>query len=152
MSDQIISKEGYEKLKQEHEELTAVKRKEIALRIQIAKDMGDLSENAEYSDAKDAQSFNEGRISELSTLLKNLTIVDKGCDSDIVCMGSVVSTAINGKEKKFTIVSFNEADPIAGKISNESPLGEALIDQKSGDTVKVETPSGEFEYKILKVE
>lgn len=152
MNDQIISQEGYEKLKSELEYLTNTKRREIAVRIQTAKDMGDLSENAEYSDAKDEQAFNEGRISEINQMLKNLTIVENGKGSGKVGMGSLVLVKCNGNEKQYTIVSFNEADPMVGKISNESPLGQAFLNKKKGDKVKVKTPKGEMEYEILKIE
>lgn len=151
MPDQIVTQEGYDKLKNELELLKTVRRKEIANRIQVAKDMGDLSENAEYSEAKDAQAFNEGRISELSSMLKNLTIVKNGNDKDIVGMGSRVSVVANGKKKDLTIVSFNEADPLEGKISNESPLGKAFLNKKKGAKVSVSTPSGIIEYEILDI-
>lgn len=152
MNDQIITKEGYEKLQNELELLTKVKRREIADRIQKAKDMGDLSENAEYSEAKDAQAFNEGRIAEVAQMLKNLTVVKNGHGSNTVAMGSRVLAKINDKEKEFTIVSFNEADPIEGLISNESPLGQALIGKKKGDRITVDTPRGAMEYEILNIQ
>lgn len=152
MTDQIITKEGYEKLKKEVEYLTAVKRMEIADRIQRAKDMGDLSENAEYSEAKDEQAYNEGRIAELNTTLKNVRIVDDVISSDQVGMGSVLTVKAGDAEKTFTIVSFNEVDPLTGKISNESPTGKAFIGKRKGDTAKVETPKGTIEYKIINIE
>ena len=152
MPDQIISKEGYEKLQKEIDILINTKRREIADRIQKAKDMGDLSENAEYAEAKDAQAFNEGKIAELTQILKNLTVVENGKASDKVGMGSQVIAKCGGQEKEFTIVSFNEADPLTGKISNESPLGKALLEKNVGDKVMVETPKGEIEYEILKIE
>jgi len=152
MSDQIITKEGYEKLKKEFEFLSGEKRREIADRIQRAKDQGDLSENAEYSEAKDAQAFNEGRIVELAALLKNLTVVEGNHDKNGVSMGSKVAVEINGDKKFFEIVSFNEADPILGKVSNESPIGRALLDKKRGDIVTVTTPKGEMSYKIVKID
>lgn len=152
MPDQIITQEGYDKLKKELEELKTVKRREIADRIQKAKDMGDLSENAEYSEAKDAQAFNEGRIVELTQMLKNLTIVKNTHSHVSIGMGSKITATTAGKERKFTIVSFNEADPLEGKISNESPLGTAFLNKKKGDTVTVKTPKGEMEYTITKVE
>ena len=152
MADQIISREGHEKLKKELEYITTIKRKEIAERIERAKDMGDLSENAEYSEAKDAQAFNEGRIAEIKTLLKNLTVVSNGGEKGIIGMGSKVTVKTNGEEKEYTIVSFNEVDPMTGKISNESPLGFAFLGKKVGDKVKVDTPKGEIEYKIIKIE
>jgi len=151
MNDQIISKEGYEKLQKEMDECLK-RRREIAERIERAKELGDLSENAEYHDAKDAQAFNEGRISELMSLIKNLTVVEHEANHGSAGMGSKVTVKINGKEKQYTIVSFNEADPVEGKISNESPLGSSFIHRKRGDKVRVTTPSGEAEYEIIKVE
>lgn len=151
MTDQIISQEGYDKLKKELDLLTTTKRREIADRIQKAKDMGDLSENAEYSEAKDAQAFNEGRISEISQMLKTLTVVQNGNGNGGVGMGSVVTVEVNGIKKEYTIVSFNEADPMAGKISNESPLGKSFLNKKKGEVVVVSTPKGEMEYKIVDI-
>lgn len=151
MPQQIITQEGFDKLKKEFEELKNVKRKEIATRIQTAKDMGDLSENAEYSEAKDAQAFNEGRISELNHILKNLTIVENGNSKNLVGMGSRISVASAGKTRELEIVSFNEADPLEGKISNESPLGKAFLEKKKGAKVSVETPKGIMEYEILDI-
>ena len=152
MTEQIISQEGYEKLKNELDHLVNIKRRKIAVRIQTAKDMGDLSENAEYSEAKDAQAFNEGRIAEITRMLKNLTVVKNGKSNGKVVMGSKVTVICDSKEKIYTIVSFNEADPMDGKISNESPLGQSFLDKKKGDKVNVQIPKGEMEYEILKVE
>lgn len=151
MSGQIISREGYEKLQKEYEHLTREKRREIADRIQKAKDMGDLSENAEYAEAKDAQAFNEGRIMELKQMLKNLTVVENGGSKSEVGMGSTIKVKSNGKEKEYTIVSFNEADPASGKISNESPIGQAFLGKKKGDKVTVQTPKGDTEYEIIDI-
>lgn len=151
MSEQIISQEGYQKLVEELELLSVERRREIAERIERAKELGDLSENAEYSDAKEAQAFNEGRIIELSNLLKTIVVADRpSCGK--VGMGSKLTVKSGGVEKKFTIVSFNEADPINGKISNESPIGQAFLNHISGDKVKVQTPRGEVEYQIIRVE
>ena len=150
-NNQIISREGYEKLKKELDFLTNVKRREIADRIQKAKDMGDLSENAEYSEAKDAQAFNDGRIAELLSMLKNLTVVDVETNQNEVGMGSSVTVEVEGKHKTYKIVSFNEADPMEEKISNESPLGRAFLNRKIGETVVVSTPKGEKSYKIVKI-
>jgi len=152
MNEQIISQEGYNKLQDELIFLTSVKRKEIAERIERAKDLGDLSENAEYSEAKDAQALNEGRVLELTNTLKNVTVVQHEDSCDQVIMGSKVTVKVNDKEKQYTIVSFNEADPLDGKISNESPIGVAFIHKKKGDSVEVETPRGLVKYKILKIE
>ncbi len=148
--EQIITQAGYDKLKEEHDFLSTVKRKEIAERIERAKELGDLSENAEYSEAKDAQALNEGRILELLATLKNVTIVNKEPGGQVT-MGSVVFAKVNDKERQFTIVSFNEADPINGLISNESPLGMGFLGKKKGDMVEVETPRGVVTYKITKV-
>ena len=154
MEEQIISQEGYNKLKEDLEKLITIKRREIAERIERAKELGDLSENAEYQEAKDAQAFNEGKIIEIQTMLKNLTVVEENEGTrGRITMGSKI-TVLNEntkKEKEFTIVSFNEADPLEGKISNESPLGSAFLQKKKGDQVTVETPKGTVSYKILGV-
>lgn len=148
---QIISQEGYDKMEKELEELLKIKRPEIARRIESAKELGDLSENAEYHDAKEAQAFNDGRIAELSSLLKNLEVVENGSSKETVGMGSSVVAKIKSNEKKYTIVSFNEADPLSGRISNESPLGRAFLGKRKGDKVSVSTPGGEVEYEILDI-
>jgi transcription elongation factor GreA len=151
MTSQIISQEGYEKLQSELEHLTKVKRSEIADRIQKAKDMGDLSENAEYSEAKDAQAFNEGRVIEIQAILKNVTVVSNA-DKKHVGMGSKITVKTeDGKTKEFVIVSFNEVDPLVGKISNESPLGQAFLNKGKGDKVSVETPKGKMIYEISQI-
>ena len=155
MPDQIISQEGFNKLKEELDFLVSVKRREIADRIEKAKELGDLSENAEYHEAKDAQAFNDGKIIELSTLLKNLTVVESEVHGDgKAAMGSkiTVRNIKSGEEKKYSIVSFNEADPGEGKISNESPLGMAFLGRKKGDEIEVTAPKGEIKYKILRIE
>lgn len=153
MTNQIISQDGYEKLEKELHFLINVKRKEIAKRIESAKELGDLSENAEYQEAKDTQAFNEGKIAEIANTLKNVTIVESEGGKKEISMGSTVTIKDkNGVEKKYTIVSFNEVDPLAGKISNESPLGMAFLGKKEKDAIKVETPKGEMEYKIVKIE
>ena len=150
MTDQIISREGYTKLKEELEYLTSAKRREIADRIESAKELGDLSENAEYADAKEAQAFNEGRVAEITNLLKILKVVEAS-DKDTIGMGSKIIVKGDDKEREFEIVSFNEADPLNSKISNESPLGMAFLDKKAGDTVNVKTPKGQAVYKIIKI-
>jgi transcription elongation factor GreA len=147
---QIISEEGLRKLEEELHELSTTKRREIADRIERAKELGDLSENAEYSEAKEAQAFNEGRIAEVTALLKNLTVVKTHAKNQ-VGMGSKITVEANGQSKEFTIVSFNEADPLSGKVSNESPMGLAFLDRKVGDSVTVHTPKGDISYKITKI-
>jgi transcription elongation factor GreA len=152
MNEQIISREGYNKLKDELSFLTTVRRKEIAERIERAKELGDLSENAEYSEAKDAQALNEGKILDLANTLKNVTVVEGADGNDKVAMGSKVTVKSDSGEKQYTIVSFNEADPLSGKISNESPLGVAFLNKHQGDVVEVETPRGAIKYKIVKID
>lgn len=147
---QIISEEGYLKLQEELNILCTTKRREIADRIEKAKELGDLSENAEYSDAKEAQAFNEGRIAEITSLLKNITVV-KAHSKNEIGMGSKITVEADGKSKEFLIVSFNEADPLSGKVSNESPMGLAFLGKKTGDTVTVHTPKGDIKYKIIKI-
>jgi transcription elongation factor GreA len=150
---QIISKEGYKKLKEELEHLTNIKRKEIADRIEKAKELGDLSENAEYQEAKDAQAFNETRIAELNNTLKNVQIVQNNQTKNEVAMGSTVTVEDeNGKQSRYTIVSFNEVNPTEGKISNESPFGTAFLGKKKGQQATVVTPRGEIKYKIKNIE
>ncbi len=152
MEEQIISPEGHKKLQEELDYLVNTKRKEIADRIEKAKELGDLSENAEYHEAKDAQAFNENRIAEINNTLKNVKVVKNQNSKNEISMGSTVTVANGKKERKFTIVSFNEVDPAEGKISNESPLGVALLGKKKNDTVTINTPKGEMKYKIKKIE
>ena len=151
MPDQIISQEGYDKLKNELDERLGSKRLEIAARIEAAKELGDLSENAEYAEAKDEQAFNDGRIGELMALLKNVIVVQNNGGKNKIGMGSKVTAAAESKTKEFTIVSFNEANPAEGKISNGSPLGVAFIGKKKGDKITVNTPRGQAEYEILDI-
>ncbi len=149
MPDQIISQEGYDKLKKELDDRLGPKRMEIASRIESAKELGDLSENAEYAEAKDEQAFNDGRIAELMALLKNVTVVGTNGDKHKIGMGSKITAVTDGKTREFTIVSFNEANPTEGKISNESPLGVAFLGKKKGDKIAVNTPRGTVVYEIL---
>ena len=152
MNKQFITSEGLEKLKAELEKLKAVKRRKIANRIQKAKEMGDLSENAEYSEAKDEQALNETRIAELEETLKNITTIDdRHLNSDVVQIGSTLVVKCNGETKEFTIVGSNEANPSEGKISNETPLATALLGRKTDDEVRVEIPSGKMSYKIMEI-
>ena len=149
---QIITPEGYNKLKDELEFLSTTRRREIADRIEKAKELGDLSENTEYTEAKDAQALNEGRVAELTGTVKNVLVVDKKQKIDNkVAMGSTVIVKCDGKEKEYTIVSFNEASPADGKISNESPIGLAFLNRGKGEEVVVETPRGEVKYKIIDI-
>lgn len=145
-----LSQHGLEKLQQELQELKMVTRREIANKIENAKNLGDLSENAEYHDAKEQLAFTEGRIQEIEQILKNYSIIEEGA-STIVRVGSTVEVEMNGKMKTFKIVGSNEADPTQGLISNESPLGSSFLGHAKGDDVNVTTPAGTQTYTIMKV-
>jgi transcription elongation factor GreA len=148
-----LSAQGLEKLKQELTELKTVKRRELAGRIEAAKALGDLSENAEYHEAKDALAFVEGRISEISDILKNVAVIEEEkAQKGMVGVGSVVEVSVNGKRKTFSIVGSNEADPRSGKISNESPIGNALLGAQVGEKVEIKTPAGVTLYEIVAVQ
>lgn len=152
----LITKEGLEKLKEELNFLTEVKRKEVAERLKEAISYGDLSENAEYEEAKNEQAFVEGRILEIEEKIKYAKIIEEtGKKSLVVQLGcQVVIQNLTSKtqaDQEYTIVGSTEADPINHKISNVSPVGKALLDQKVGDVVKVVAPAGTIEYKIVKV-
>jgi len=151
MADQVIlTIEGKAKLEQELEERKE-KRKEIIEKIELAKEHGDLSENAEYHEAREDQSFNEGRILEIENILKNASVATQ-IKGQGVQIGSKISIKFNGDEKIFTIVGSHEADPLMGKISCDSPLGEALINKEVGETVVVKAPKGPIDYQILSIE
>ncbi len=146
-----ISQEGLDKLKEELDELKK-KRYEISKRIEEAKSLGDLSENHEYHEAREAQSFNEGRLKELEEAIRDAEIItDQKTKSDIVDLGSKITVKNGGQEKHFIVVGSQEADPASGKISNESPIGRAFLGKKAGEKVEVETPGGKTEYKIISV-
>ncbi len=151
-----ISVEGLKKFKEELDERKTKKRKEIAKRIEEAKALGDLSENAEYSSAKEAQAFNEGRILELEEIVRDSAIIGLERGTGTVQMGSEIEVKVmsgpNKEEKKvFAIVGSHESDPTRGKISNESPLGQAILDKQVNDVIEIETPKGKVKYKIIKI-
>ncbi|OGZ31815.1 MAG: transcription elongation factor GreA [Candidatus Portnoybacteria bacterium RBG_13_40_8] len=141
------------KLKEIREELTELrkKRNEISERIHEAQDMGDLSENAEYTEAKETQAFNEGRIQELEEVVKNAIIISKKSACDFVEVGCEITVQNKVGKRTFIIVGSQEADPTQGKISNESPLGRAFLGKKKNDEVMVQTPSGKIHYKIIEI-
>jgi transcription elongation factor GreA len=147
----FITKDGLKKLQEELDERKTKLRQEIAQAIKEAKEQGDLSENAEYAEAKTQQNENESRIAELETVLKNSQVVEKDDSQKGVQISSVVKVKFNKSEMEFTIVGSNEADPANFKISNESPLGKAFMGHVAGDTVKVSTPKGVIEYKLVSV-
>jgi transcription elongation factor GreA len=146
-----LTREGLKKMKKELEYLERVKRKEVSERIKQTASQGDLSENAGYDAAKEEQGFVEGRIKELKEVISQAEVIEKK-EGDKVQIGSFVVLGSEDGEEKFQIVGPEEADILNGKISFKSPLGEALLDKKKGDTVKIETPSGPKEYKIIEIE
>ena len=147
-----LTKAGHEKLQKEYTELTTSGRKNIAERIKTAQAFGDLSENSEYADARDQQLFIEGRIAELEHILKNAQIIDEthtNCTQ--VNVGCTVHVEVNEGQMEFKIVGSAEADPENGYISNESPIGKALLGRKPGDQVEITVPAGTIKYKIKKI-
>ena len=148
---QYFSRGGLEKLKRELEERKGTIRAEITKKILAAKELGDLSENAEYIEAKGAQSFNEGRIAELEETIKEGVIIGHNGKQGMVTVGSTVAVKSMHGEQKFTIVGPAESDPIKGFISNESPLGSAFIGHREGAEVEVKIPSGIVKYKIVEI-
>ncbi len=150
LKNQYFSPEGLEKLKKELEERKYILRKEIAAKIVEAKDLGDLAENAEFTEAKEMQAFNEGRIEELENVLKHAQLISKS-SGERVAVGSTVKAKSPIGEHTFTIVGASESNPAKGFISNESPLGQAFIGQTKGHEIEVHTPKGLVKYKILEV-
>ncbi|WP_423253598.1 transcription elongation factor GreA [Melissococcus plutonius] len=148
-----MTQEGKEKLEQELEELKTIKRKEIVERIKIARSFGDLSENSEYESAKDEQAFVEGRITTLENMIRFAQIIDNdGVDEDEISIGkTVVFTELPDGEEEYTIVGSAEADPFSGKISNDSPIAQALIGKHLGEEVIIETPGGDMKVKVIRV-
>ena len=151
---QYITAEGAARLKAELAQLTGPEREALAKRLHAAIQNGDLSENADYHKAKEDQAFLEGRIQELEYLLRSAIIVEENdLPKDAVAVGTHVTVQEEGFEPEiFHVVGAKEADPRAGKISNESPIGRALMERRVGDTVEAETPAGRIKLKILKIE
>jgi transcription elongation factor GreA len=143
-----ISKEGLARLRAELEEIVTLRRPEIAQRIHDAKEHGDLTENAEYEDAKNEQAFVEGRIAQLEAMIKSASIIDENHSNDHVSIGSTVKVHGPDGNESFMIVGSAEAKPTEGRISNESPVGRALLGRKKGESVTVSVPAGDFSYKI----
>lgn len=147
-----LTAEGEIKLKAELAELTGPRREELAQRLRSAIQMGDLSENADYHKAKEDQAFLEGRIQEIEAILRFAVIIEKS-HSDVVNVGSHVTIQEEDFDPEtFYVVGAKEADPRNGRISNESPIGSALLGHKAGETVEAETPGGKIRFKIIKVE
>lgn len=152
MPPSFLTQEGYDKLQDELNYLRSVKRKEVADRLHEAMDGGELIEDAEYEAAKNEQAFVEGRIQELEILLANARVIEENAKNETVQVGAKVTIQEDGQEpEEYTIVGPVEARPRNGRISNESPLGRALMDHRAGDTVEVEAPGGSFVIHILKV-
>ena len=146
-----LTRDGLEKLRAELDQLVNVRRAEVAARIHDAKEHGDLAENAEYEDAKNEQAFVEGRIQTLELLIRNAVLIDENHSSDHVQIGSTVEVESTDGRETFHIVGSAEADPGAGRISNESPVGAALLGRRKGDKVVVHVPSGDFTYRIVSI-
>ena len=149
--NEYLSKEGFERLKLELSNLKNIKRKEIAARLEYAKSLGDLSENAEYAEAKDEQISLESRIMELEDVLNRAVLISHVSSNSIDLGSSVKLKKSSGEEEIYYIVGSEEADPGSKKISNESPLGQALLGKKRGDQIAVYTPKGEMRYDILEI-
>jgi transcription elongation factor GreA len=146
-----ISAEGLKKLEAELEELRTVKRTEVAERIHAAMEFGDYSENSELEQAKNDQAFLEGRILTVEGMIKNAVVIDQNGHHEQVEIGSQVTIEADGSREKYVIVGSAEASPGDGRISNESPVGKALLGHRKGDTVRVAVPAGAVEMKIVSV-
>lgn len=148
-----LTQEGYNKLEEELEQLKTVARRDIAEKIKVARGYGDLSENSEYDDAKNEQAKIEARIADLEVMLKNAVVTEGDSSSGEVTIGSKVKilNKMLDKEFTYTLVGSYQSDPASGKISDESPVGKALMGHKKGQTVIAATPNGEIELKIISV-
>lgn len=150
-TDFTLTPEGKIKMKANLKELKEVKMPLVIKKIETAKDFGDLSENAEYHDAKDEQALIATKISEIEHILKYAKVVEKTSDGIINVGSKFKAKNDRGEEKELEIVGINEADPINGRISNESPMGQAFLGKRKGDNVEVKTPRGSIEYSVLEV-
>jgi transcription elongation factor GreA len=152
--DVILTPEGLANLKSELDHLSTTRRREVAGRIKEAREFGDISENAEYDDAKNEQAMLEARIASLEEKLRSATVIDStDLGTDVVRVGSIVHVKEgNGKSTKYTIVGSAEADPTEMRLSNESPIGRALLGRKRGEEVAFTTPKGERKLKITKID
>ena len=148
---EYISAEGLEKLKQELHDLKTSKRREIAGRLEHAKTLGDLSENAEYQEVIEEQKMVEQKIGEMEEMLRNIVVIKDARSGDVVVMGSTVRVKSPWGEEVYRIVGSEESDPGQGKISNESPLGKAFLGRKKMESVEVRTPRGSVRYEIVEI-
>ena len=152
MPTNFLTREGFQKLQDELEHLRSVKRQEVANRLHEAMEGGELIENAEYEAAKNEQAFVEGRIQELEIILASARVIEGSGKADIVQVGSTVTIQEDGsKPEKYTIVGAAEANPREGRISNESPIGRAILNHRAGDEVQVEAPGGMYKVRIVKI-
>ncbi|HEU5213592.1 MAG TPA: transcription elongation factor GreA [Gaiellaceae bacterium] len=154
MKEVVLTKEGYEKLEQEIELLATERRREVAERIRVAREFGDIAENAEYDDAKNEQMMLEHRIATLEERLRSARVIDESeITADVVSIGATVRLRDVGANKtvEYQIVGSAEANPAENKLSNESPVGKAIIGRKKGETVEVSAPRGALKFKILDI-
>ncbi len=149
--EKYLSPEGLEKLKKELHLLKTEKRQEITEKLKKSSAYGDLSENSEYFEAKESQAFLEGRILEIEEIIKNAQVISKTAKTGWVQIGSTIEATSNTEKEKFEIVGAEESNPLEGKISIDSPLGKAFLNQPEGAIVTAETPQGKMKYKILKI-
>lgn len=152
MPEHFLTKEKIKALEEELKEYKSTKRLEVAERLKAAKELGDLSENAEYHEAREEQQLVEGHIAKLEDTLRNATVITMRHGGKTVRMGTTFNCTANGKRFKFTLVGADEVNPAEGKISNESPLGSSFLDKKIGESVKIETPGGTTTYKITSID
>lgn len=147
----ILTKEGLSGLKSEYDNLVKIQRPAVTNRIKRAREFGDLTENSEYDAAKEEQSLLETRIADLEDILHKAELLDQGKQSDFVVIGSTIKVEVDGQTDQFTIVGTVEANPVNKKISNESPVGQALLGAKVGEVIDVVTPIFRAKYKILEI-
>ena len=147
----LLTQDGLVKLERELEELRTVRRSEVAERIKYAKDFGDISENAEYDEAKNEQGMLEGRILVVENMIRNHVIIEEGSESGVISVGTTVDVKDDFGKQTFTIVGPAEVDVTTGRISMESPVGKALLGHSVGDTVDVQSPGGARQIKIVKI-
>jgi transcription elongation factor GreA len=151
MTIQYLSQEKFDSLTQELEDIQKIKMPETAVRIDEAKEMGDLKENAEYHAARERMGWLNGRLQEIEYVLRNSEILSQKTGGDTVVVGSTVVIEVNNKKREYSIVGAQEADPLEGKISNESPIGSALLNKKKGDSIDITLPAGVQTYNILDI-
>ena len=149
----VVSQEGLRQMEEKLKYMTTVRRAEVAEHLNVARGFGDLSENAEYDEAKDEQAKLEADIQELEAALRNVVVIEGEVSTDVVNVGTTVRVLYldEGEEEEFSIVGARESDPMNNKISNESPVGAAMLGHKAGETVTVEAPDGPYELKILEI-